>query len=354
MTLLDRRTLFKAGAAGSGGLLLGPGAGLLSPAQAEPKVGRTLAGNLRIPWGVAFLPSGDALVSERGSALVFRVRRTGGRKRVGRVNNVRARGEGGLLGLAVSPTFSQDRWVYAYISTASDNRVVRMRYVEGELRDQQPVLAGIPTGSNHNGGRLAFAPGGLLYVSTGDAGDSSRSQRLSSKGGKILRMTPEGDVPADNPFGNYAWSLGHRNVQGLAFDRSGQLWATEFGQDTRDELNRIVRAGNYGWPAVEGGDGPGGFRDPFVIWEPTSSCSPSGVAITKGHAYVGALAGRALMRVDLFGDDKRTKRRFLHDRFGRIRTVALAPDGSLWITTSNRDGRGDPREGEDRVVRIRV
>ena len=353
MNPLDRRTFFKAGAVGSGGLLLGGAAGALTPANAAVEVGRTLARDLVIPWGVAFYKSGDALVSERGSADIYRVSRRGGKRRVGRVDNVRDNaGEGGLLGLAIAPNFCDNRRVYAYISTASDNRVVRMTNVAGRLLDQKLVLGGIPTDDIHNGGRLAFGPDGLLYVSTGDAGDSSSSQSTSSLGGKILRMTPGGEAPAGNPFNNLVWSFGHRNVQGLAFHR-GDLWATELGQSTRDELNRIVKGHNYGWPDVEGGDGRGGFHDPFVTWSPTSTCSPSGLAIAHGKAFVGALAGQALMRVDLAGPDKGKKRRLFHETFGRIRTVQKAPDGSLWITTSNRDRDGAGPD-DDRVIRISV
>lgn len=351
MPHLDRRTLFKVGAAGSGGLVLGP---LGGPAQAAPEIGRTLARDLVVPWGIAFLPDGDALVGERISARVHRVYRGGGRKLVGRVPTVRdGAGEGGLLGLALHPGFRDNRWVYAYISTASDNRIVRMRYVDGALGAQHLVLGGIPTASNHNGGRLVFGPDGLLYASTGDAGNPDRAQNTGSKAGKVLRLTPAGEVPAGNPFGNYTWSYGHRNVEGLAFDGNGRLWATEFGENTRDELNRIVAGGNYGWPVVEGGDGDGPFRDPFVTWQPTDTCSPSGVAVAGGRAWVGALRGECLYSVRLDGPNRKNIRRWFHHDFGRIRTVQRAPDGSLWVTTSNRDGRGSPAANDDKVIRIR-
>lgn len=347
MSTLDRRTLFRAGTAGGGGLLLGSAVGVATPAVAEPTVGKVLARDLRIPWGLAFLPSGDALVAERDTARIYRVSRTGGKRRVGRVDGVEPAGEGGLLGLVCHPRFRRNRWLYAYISTGDDNRVVRMRYVDGGLRDRRTVLTGIPRGTIHNGGRLRFGPGGHLFIATGDTGNATYSQDKGSLGGKILRVAANGEVPDGNPFGNSpVWTYGHRNVQGLAFDARGRLWATELGQQTRDELNRIVKGDNYGWPLVEGGDGPGGeFHDPFVTWSPTSSCSPSGLAIAGGYAWVGALAGQALFRVDIRGDGRRRIRRFFHERFGRIRTVERAPDGALWITTSNGEN--------DRVVRIR-
>jgi glucose/arabinose dehydrogenase len=352
MTELDRRRLLAAGAAGAGVLLLDPG----GTAHAAPVVGRVLARDLRVPWGVAFLPDGDALVGERVTGLVHRVSRHGGRTRVGGVPNIRDNGEGGLLGLALHPRFRDNRWVYAYITTADDNRVVRMRYVDGRLGTQRVVLAGIPVADNgrHSGGRLVFGPEGLLYASTGDASFPDRAQRTDSLAGKVLRMTPTGDVPDGNPFGNHVWSSGHRNVEGLAFDRKGRLWATEFGESTRDELNRIVRGHDYGWPQVEGGDGSGGFHDPFVTWSPTSTCSPSGVAVARGRAWVGALRGECLYSVRLDGPHRRRTHRWFRGDFGRIRTVQRAPDGSLWITTSNRDGRGSPSARDDRVVRIRL
>ncbi len=354
-TTTTRRTFLTAGTAGGAMTLTGALTGLAaSPAEAAPTVGRTLARGLRVPWGLAFLPSGDALVGERISGRVHRVSRHGGRRLVGRVPGVDpAAGEGGLLGLAVAATFADDHWLYAYLTTGSDNRVVRMRYSGGRLGPPRVLLSGIPRAQNHNGGRLRFGPGGRLYVSTGDAGLRDEAQARGSLAGKILRINPDGSVPAGNPFGNPVWSYGHRNIEGLAFDARGRLWASELGENIRDEMNRIHRGGNYGWPTVEGGDGPGPFRDPFVTWA-TSRCSPSGIATSHGYAYVGALRGEALWRVKLNAPRARHKVRYLHERLGRIRTVERAPDGTLWITTSNRDGRGDPVRVDDRVIRIRL
>jgi glucose/arabinose dehydrogenase len=346
MPHLDRRTLLKAGAAGTGGLVAA--AALDTPADAAPTARTVLASGLAIPWGLTFLPDGNALVAERDSALIHRVSRHGGRRTVGRVRNVVPAGEGGLLGLALHPEFASNRWLYAYVTSGSDNRVVRMRYAGGRLSDQQVVLAGIPKNTIHNGGRLRFGPTGHLFVATGDADDTDNAQDLRSLGGKILRVADTGEVPGDNPFGRSpVWTLGHRNVQGIAFDARGRLWATELGQQTRDELNRIVKGHNYGWPRVEGGDGPGGdFHDPVATWRPTSTCSPSGLAVVGRHGWVGALAGESLYRVTLRGERRGRTKRFFHDTFGRIRTVELSPDGSLWITTSN--------ESNDRVIRVKL
>ena len=357
MASIDRRTLLKGGLAVSGGALLSLGAGSTTPAYAAPRVGRTLARNLSTPWGMAFLPSGNALVGERDSGDVFVVKRGGGKRRIGSldVNSQKAsQGEGGLLGLALHPDFRTNRLVYAYLTTDDDNRIVRMRYAGGGLGRRRVVLADIPMNLHHNGGGLTFGPDGLLYASTGDGEVGSRAQSESSLGGKVLRMTPDGDVPAGNPFDNFTWSMGHRNVEGIAFDRRGALWASEFGEKETDELNRIEPGSNYGWPRVEGSDGNGGFRDPLAEWSPTSSCSPAGIAVENSRAWLGALRGQCLYSVLLRGPDAGRIRRHFTGRFGRIRQVGAAPDGSLWITTSNRDGRGDPGPDDDKVIRIRL
>ncbi|HEX7188009.1 MAG TPA: PQQ-dependent sugar dehydrogenase [Actinomycetes bacterium] len=351
----DRRSLLKAGLATTGGLVLGAGVAMPTASAAAPRVDRVLAKNLAAPWGIAFLPGGNALVGERDSGDVHVVRRGGGRRRVGHLSVFSQKsnfGEGGLLGLALDPGFATNRWVYAYLSTRDDNRVVRMQFVDGALGKRHLVLGGIPMAVHHNGGGLVFGPDGLLYVSTGDGEDSSNAQSRSSLGGKVLRITPTGGVPAGNPFGNRTWAMGFRNPEGITFDGRGNLWASEFGEKDTDELNRIVPGANYGWPRVEGGDGPGGYRDPFAQWSPTSICSPAGVAVANGRAWLGALRGQSLYSVKLEGDNAGRKRRHFEGRFGRIRQVMTAPDGSLWITTSNRDGRGSPGPDDDKVIRI--
>lgn len=354
MGSIDRRTLLKAALATSGGLAVGLGPGAATPAAAAPRIGRTLAKNLQVPWGIAFLPSGNALVGERDSGDVHVVKRAGGRRRVGNLDvfSQAGSGEGGLLGLALHPDFGSNRLLYAYVSTRSDNRIVRMRFADGALGSRTVVLAGIPTNLHHNGGGLAFGPDGLLYASTGDGEVGARAQSRSSLGGKVLRLTPDGEVPAGNPFGNFTWSMGHRNVEGIAFDNRGTLWASEFGEKEADELNRIEAGANYGWPRVEGRDGAGGYRDPLAQWSPTSTCSPAGLAVANGRAWVGALRGECLFSVRLRGPDSGAIKRHFAGRFGRIRAVAEAPDGSLWITTSNRDGRASPGPGDDKVIRV--
>jgi glucose/arabinose dehydrogenase len=313
----------------------------------------TIATGLNVPWGIAFLPGGDALVSERTTGRILRISPNGRRRRVVmRLPGVDTEsGEGGLLGLAVSPGYAQDRLVYAYFTSRRDNRIVRFR-LGGRPR---PVLTGLRRGTIHNGGRIAFGPDGKLYAGVGEAGLSSLAQNRRSLNGKILRMNPDGSVPGDNPFpGSLVWSYGHRNVQGLAWDSRGRLWATEFGQNELDEVNLIRRGRNYGWPEVEGrGSTAGGrFTNPRVTWT-TSEASPSGAAIRRGTMYIGALQGESVLRVRLNGTRARKRASLLRGRYGRIRTVERAPDGSLWVTTSNRDGRGSPRDGDDRILRIR-
>jgi glucose/arabinose dehydrogenase len=307
----------------------------------------TLARGLEVPWGLAFLSDGSALVAERRSGRVLRVSPDGAVTAVGTVPGVLDRGEGGLLGLAVEP--GEDATVFAYLTTDEDNRVVALPFDGDGFGPARVLLAGIPAGSTHNGGRLVVGPDGRLWIGTGDAGDPARAQRRSDLGGKVLRIALDGSVPADNPFGSAVWSFGHRNVQGLAFDSAGRLWATEFGQNRLDELNRIERGGNYGWPLVEGTGGGDRFVDPQVTW-PTSEASPSGLAIVDDVAFVAGLRGQRVWQVPVVGGRAGRPQAALRGDYGRIRTIEPAPDGTLWITTSNRDGRGSPRDGDDRVV----
>lgn len=323
-----------------------------APAEAATSGAKTIVTGLKVPWGIAFLPDRSALIAERTTGRIVRVGAGGGRARpVMTVPGVSFDGEGGLLGLAVSPSYARDKLVYAYLTTARDNRIVRFR-LGGAVR---PILTGLQKASIHNGGRLAFGPDGMLYAGVGDAGTTSNAQDRGSRNGKILRIAPDGSVPAGNPIGGSpVWSLGHRNVQGLAFDRAGRLWASEFGQNSFDEVNLIRKGRNYGWPLVEGkGSTQGGrFTNPLVTWR-TSESSPSGAAIAGSSLYVGALAGERLWRVPLRGSSVGRPRALLNGRYGRLRTVVRAPDGALWISTSNRDGRGAPRSGDDRIIRLR-
>ncbi|MCG5470100.1 PQQ-dependent sugar dehydrogenase [Micromonospora sp. LAH09] len=315
---------------------------------AQPEV---VATGLEAPWGLGFLPDGSALVAQRDQGTVLRVRPGQPTVQVARIAGVVGGGEGGLLGLAVSPRYRLDRWVYVCFTTASDIRVARFRL--NAPQRQQVIFSGPVRASIHNGGRIAFGPDGMLYVGVGDAGVPANAQNLASRNGKILRIRPNGGVPAGNPFpGSPVFSYGHRNVQGLAWDAQGRLFATEFGQATWDEVNRIVPGGNYGWPVVEGPSTDPRFRAPVVVWPPVQA-SPSGAAFAGGTLFVAALRGARLWAVPISpAGTVGTPSAELVGAYGRLRTVEVAPDGSLWVATSNRDGNGTPRPQDDRILRF--
>ncbi|GAA3719514.1 PQQ-dependent sugar dehydrogenase [Streptomyces tremellae] len=333
----------------------------MPPERGSVRVVRTLAEHLRSPWGLAALPGGDLLVSSRDDALITRVdARSGSRTELGRVPGVSPAGEGGLLGIALPPSLSSGHLVYAYLTTRSDNRIVRMAYDPSKPAGRQlgaphTVLKGIPKGFVHNGGRIAFGPDGMLYAGTGESGDTGKSQDKGSLGGKILRMTPDGAPASGDPYkGSVVYDLGHRNVQGLAWDPSGRLWASEFGQDTWDELNLIRPGRDYGWPTVEGKGHRAGFTDPLEQWH-TDDASPSGIAYAAGSVWMASLRGERLWRIPLDGGESAGPvQAFLKRKYGRLRTVLSAGDDKLWLVTSNTDTRGTPERGDDRILLLQV
>ena len=322
-----------------------------------PKVVKTVATGLAAPWGIGFLPNGDAVVTERDTRKVLVI--DGSTYDVHQVGLISAAvplgdkgGEAGLLGVAVSPDFTRDHLLYFNLSKSADNRIVKARLEHGRLGPTTVILDGIPNGFIHDGGRLAFGPDGYLYASTGETGQGELAQDRSTLAGKILRMTTDGKPAPGNPFpGSQIWSYGHRNVQGLAFDDDDRLWASEFGQDTYDELNLIRKGHNYGWPMVEGRGSGKGLTNPQLVWA-TDQNSPSGLAYLDGHLWMASLHGERLWRVDVHGDHAVHPVPYFVGRYGRMRTVVVTPDGRLWVTTSNRDGRGDPQPGDDRILLI--
>jgi glucose/arabinose dehydrogenase len=311
-----------------------------------------IATGLEAPWSMVRTTDGSILISQRDDGTVVEVEADGSKRDVGVIEGVVHEGEGGLLGLALDPA-DPDR-LYAYETTATDNRIVRVALTGAAgsygLSSQVTILDGLAKASNHDGGRIAFGPDGLLYVTVGDAGDPTAAQDRDSLNGKILRMTPDGDVPPGNPFDDsLVWSMGHRNPQGIAWSDDGRMWASEFGQNEFDELNLIEAGNNYGWPEVEGTGGGDGYTDPKVTWT-TDEASPSGLAAIGDHLYLAGLGGERLWTITPGDDFSVTSS--LEGELGRLRDVSEGSDGSLWILTSNTDGRGAPADSDDRLVSV--
>ncbi len=328
----------------------------------------TLATRLEIPWGLAFTPDGSLLITERpGRIRVFQNGALRAQPVLDLASGVTPAGEGGLLGIAVDPAFAANRHIYVYHTygspTALLNRVVRYELTaEFVATDPFVLIDGIPGAANHDGGRLEFGPDGLLYITTGDASDTTLSQNRTSLAGKILRLAKDGSVPAGNPFaGSPVYSMGHRNPQGLDWDASGQLYATEHGPTGLDEVNRIDAGGNYGWPTVTGAPDDPRFIDPIRHYTP--SIAPSGATFYEGDAlpcwrgdfFFATLRGTHLHRLDFAAPGQLVgEERVLDGSFGRLRDVEQGPDGKLYIITSNRDGRGSPVAADDRLLRVSV
>ena len=309
---------------------------------------RELGTGLDAPWGLIELADGSFLISERDSARIVHLDN-------GRIAELRTLsdadpgGEGGLLGLAISP---DSRTVVAYYTAQEDNRVVTMSWDGRALGEPSVIVSGIPKGGVHDGGRMAAGPDGNLYIGTGDSGDSSYAQDKESLGGKILRVSFTGEPVPGNPFDNEVFSYGHRNVQGLAFDDAGRLWASEFGTQSWDELNLITEGGNYGWPMVEGSSENKDLINPKVVWQ-TSEASPSGLAYWRGDLWMAGLRGERLWQIPLEGTTTGEAQAHFVGTYGRLRTVLASADGSsLFLTTSNTDGRGEVRQRDDRLLQV--
>ena len=323
--------------------------------QTQPSDRSVVAENLEIPWDIAFLPSGELLVTERPGILL----RIGEDRKQYPIEGVHHRGEGGLLGIALHPDFERNKLLYLYLTTndGSDvtNRIERYHFGNDELSDRTEILSNIPGSLYHDGGRMAFGPDGFLYITTGDAGNSERSQDTSSLAGKILRIGDDGSIPADNPFGNAIYSYGHRNPQGLTWDQEGRLWSTEHGRSGvlsgYDELNLIEKGKNYGWPVIQGSETREGMLAPILHSGASDTWAPASALFYEGSIFFGGLKGEALYEVAIDDSPLGSVPHLLH-AYGRIRTVTLSPDGFFYLTTSNTDGRGDAAVTDDRIIRI--
>ncbi len=318
-----------------------------------------IATGLKIPWDIAFLPDKTLLVTERAGNLVH-IGKDGTTSSIKLPHPV-PKGEGGLLGITLHPNFAQNKLLYMYMTTGSSlqgtkNAVFRYRYENEKLTDEKIIISDIPGALYHDGGRLEFGPDGFLYITTGDAQTSNIAQDLKSLGGKILRLTADGEIPADNPFGTAVYSYGHRNPQGLAWDSEGRLWSTEHGRSGitsgMDEINLIVKGKNYGWPTIEGDKSAPGMQTPIENSGPDVTWAPASLLYLNGKLYFGGLLGQSLYEAVIDEDHIHAFNSYFHNAYGRIRTVRLGPDGMLYLTTSNRDGRGTPVAEDDRIVRV--
>lgn len=316
--------------------------------QGETQV---LAENLNTPWAIDFLPNGTMIFTERVGRL--NLLENGTVKTVANIN-VSQVSESGLLGVAVDPDFEQNRYIYLYYTHgAGVNRISRFVFNEN-LSNEQVLLDNIPGSSIHNGGRLKFGPDGKLYATTGDAGNSNLAQDVNSTGGKILRLNRDGTVPIDNPFGNYVYSYGSRNPQGIAWNPdNGILYASEHGANRNDEINIITKGGNYGWPLLEGDKNASGYISPIRVYT-DFTLAPCGIAFYQNQLLVAGLRGNQLRILRLSDDGKTiTDERVHFTDIGRIRDV-VEYHGYLYISTSNRDGRGVPQKGDDKIIRFKI
>lgn len=322
-----------------------PGAGPSGGAVGTgPRVTGTVAQGLDTPWSIAFLPDGSALVSERGTGRILEIPVGGGTPlEVARIAVRTGTSEGGLLGLEPSPRFSQDGTVFAYYTAASGNRVAALEWDGRTLGGERVLVDGISAAAIHNGGRIKVGPDGMLYIGTGDATRQASSQDRGSLNGKVLRVALDGAPAPGNPFGTRVYTYGHRNVQGLAWDSGGRLWASEFGPDRDDELNLVTPGSQYGWPDVTGARSANGSVPAVHVWPSTADASPSALAIVDDVAYVACLRGERLWRIPLpapgapvpAGGTLPGAAEFFRGEYGRLRDVVRVPGKrELWVATN--------------------
>jgi glucose/arabinose dehydrogenase len=309
-----------------------------------------------IPWDLSWSPDGTfGLVTERDTFRVYRINKDGsGKTQVGTVPNSQTTdGEGGLMGVAFSPTWngSSDQEVFFMHTSGDGNRIAKMSFTGTALSGYTAIVTGIRKNRYHNGGRIRFGPDGYLYATTGDAQQSSLAQDQNSLNGKVLRVTKTGAAAPGNPFGTRVYSYGHRNPQGLAWDAAGRLWSSELGNSSQDELNLILPGRNYGWPTCEGSCNVSGMTNPKQTWS-VSSASPSGLAYANGALFMAALRGERLWRIVLNGENVSSVSSHYNGTYGRLRAVVKVPgENAIWFGTTNADNNGDGGAGSDRFYR---
>ncbi|MBM7551930.1 PQQ-dependent sugar dehydrogenase [Thalassobacillus pellis] len=313
----------------------------------------TLVTNLRVPWDIE-VAEGTFFISERnGNIVSWQPGENKERMDVHVRKPVLQRGEGGFLGLKLHPDFEKNGQAFAYHTYEENgvtkNRVILLQKQGNSWQEVKALLEGIPGANFHNGGRLEIGPDGKLYVTTGDALERPLAQDKNSLAGKILRMNLDGSVPDDNPYpGSYIYSYGHRNPQGMAWTEDGVMYASEHGPDAHDEINRIEKGSNYGWPEILGDETQEGMVSPlYQTGEDT--WAPSGIAIHEADMYIASLRGTAVRRMNLENNSPE----IVTDQYGRIRDVEIV-DGTLYFLTNNTDGRGNPTEEDDRLVKLPI
>jgi len=317
----------------------------------------TVAENLEVPWALVFLPDGSMLVTER----VGRIRLVDKNGQLNpnpviQIEDVKQIGEGGLHGIALHPDFTNNHFVYVYYTYGQNiigtlNKVVRFRYDKEELIEKTIIIDNIPGALFHDGGRIKFGPDKMLYITTGDAQNPSLAQDINSLAGKILRVTDSGKPTPGNPFINLVYSYGHRNPQGIAWDNNGNLYEAEHGQSATDELNFIQPGKNYGWPTIRGDQKQAGLESP-LLHSGSDTWAPAGAAYLNRSIFFAGLRGQALYETVIKNGQASELKTHFKNELGRIREVIVGPDNMLYITTSNRDGRGNPNANDDKIIRV--
>lgn len=330
-----------------------------SPASDPPSTKKDIqiiAQNLHVPWEIVFLPSGDMLVTERPGTVTL----IGKTNRTFTIDGVEANGEGGLLGMALHPDFAKNNWIYLYHTAKNGNRKInrleRYKFDETGFSDKKIIVDNIPAGTFHDGGRILFGPDGFLYITAGDSENSPLSQDKNALAGKILRVTDNGDIPSENPFGNAVWTYGHRNPQGITWDDQGRMWATEHGRSGLlsglDEVNLIQEGNNYGWPTIQGDEERTGMQKPVINSGSNVTWAPTGIVYYKNRLFFNGLRGESIYEATISGNTITSLKSHLKGVYGRLRALKIGPDGYFYISTSNTDSRGTPQPGDDKIIKI--